>query len=289
MKIAFLASKVTLPTSPMRRDDFHEHVYTMEALRPAMEARGMSLQDIAWDDPTVDWTEFDLAIVGTTWDYWDRVPEFFSTLERIEAVTRLHNPSALVKWNSRKTYLKELEAKGARLIPTEWMETADERSVRAAFDALQTDDLVIKRQIGAGADGQHRLKRGDAIPDMPHPMMAQAFVPSIQTEGEYSFIFIDGEFCHCLVKRAAAGDYRIQSLYGGKEEPVAPPAEDLSAARAIISVLDKAPLYGRVDMVRGADDQLLLMELELIEPYLYPLEGSELGERMAAAVEKRLR
>lgn len=288
MKIAYLASAATLPNSPTRRDDYHEHVYMMDALRPAMEARGMQLHDVAWDDPAADWASFDLAIIGTTWDYWDRVPEFFSALEAIEDVTPLHNPSALVRWNSRKTYLKELEAKGARLIPTVWIDTADAAAVNAAFDALGADDLVIKRQIGAGADGQHRLKRGDPIPPMPHPMMAQGFIPSIQTEGEYSFIFIDGQFCHCLIKRAAAGDYRIQSLYGGVEEAVTPSAEDLSAAAAIISVLDEAPLYGRVDMVRGEDGQLMLMELELIEPYLYPIEGPELGERMAAAVARRL-
>ena len=123
---------------------------------------------------------------------------------------------------------------------------------------------------------------------MPHPMMAQGFLPTIQTEGEYSFIFIDGEFCHCLIKRAAAGDYRIQSLYGGKEEAVTPSADDLAAAKAIISVLDEPPLYGRVDMIRGKDGGLLLMELELIEPYLYPIEGPELGERMAAAAQRRL-
>ena len=288
MKIAYLASAVTLPSSPTRRDDFHEHVYTMDALRPAIEARGMTIEDIAWDDPDADWSSYDLAMVGTTWDYWDRVPEFFATLARIESLTKLYNPSALVRWNSRKTYLKELETKGAKLIPTNWIEIADEASVGLAFDHLQTDDLVIKRQIGAGAGGQHRLKRGDPIPEVPHPMMAQGFVPSIQTEGEYSFIFIDGEFCHCLVKRAAPGDYRIQSLYGGKEEAVTPTAEDLTAAKAIISVLNEAPLYGRVDMVRGDDGGLLLMELELIEPYLYPGEGPELGERLATAIEKRL-
>jgi hypothetical protein len=34
---------------------------------------------------------------------------------------------------------------------------------------------------------------------------------------------------------------------------------------------------------------LLLMELELIEPYLYPLEGPELGTMMACAVARRLK
>ena len=95
MKIAYLASAATLPTSPTRRDDYHEHVYTMDALKPAMAARGMELHDIAWDDPDTDWSSYDLAIIGTTWDYWDRVPEYFATLERIENVTKLHNSCLL--------------------------------------------------------------------------------------------------------------------------------------------------------------------------------------------------
>jgi hypothetical protein len=53
-------------------------------------------------------------------------------------------------------------------------------------------------------------------------------------------------------------------------------------------MLDEAPLYARVDMVRGDDGRLVLMELEVIEPYLYPVEGPRLGEMIAEAVRKRL-
>ena len=123
---------------------------------------------------------------------------------------------------------------------------------------------------------------------MPHAMMVQPFLPTIQSEGEYSFIFIGGEFCHALVKRAVPGDYRIQSKYGGTETPVDPPADDLSEASAIIAMLDEAPLYARVDMVRREDGRLLLMELEAIEPYLYPVEGPRLGDMIAEAVRQRL-
>jgi len=193
-----------------------------------------------------------------------------------------------VRWNSRKTYLRDLENKGAKLIPTLWLDVCDEAAAKAAFDALGADDVVFKRQVGAGAKDQHRVKRSEPIPVMPHAMMAQPFLPMIQTEGELSFIFIDGDFCHALIKRAQPGDYRIQSTYGGREEKIPPSADDLAAARAIIGTLDEAPLYGRVDMLRGADGGLLLMELEVIEPYLYPIEGPELGERLAAGVVRRL-
>ena len=287
-KIAYLASRVTLPGSPIRRTDAFEHDYMMDALRGPFGARGMRVEDVAWDDPKADWADYDAVIIGTTWDYWDRLDEFLAALERIEGQTRLFNGSSLVRWNARKTYLRELETKGAKLIPTLWLDVADEAAAKAAFGTLGADDLVFKRQVGAGAKDQHRVKRGEPIPAMPHPMMVQPFLPMIQTEGELSFIFIDGEFSHALIKRAQPGDYRIQSTYGGREEKITPSAEDLAAARAIIGTLDEAPLYGRVDMLRGDGGGLLLMELEVIEPYLYPVEGPELGERMAAGVARRL-
>lgn len=287
-KAAYLASRVTLPGSLIRRTDAFEHDYTMDALRPAFEARGITLDDVSWDDETADWASYDAVIIGTTWDYWDRLGEFLAALSAIEAKTRLFNPSALVRWNSRKTYLRDLEARGAKLIPTLWLDTCGEAEARAAFDQLGADTLVFKRQVGAGAKGQHKLTRGEAIPDMPHPMMVQPFLPMIQTEGELSFIFIDGELSHALVKRAQPGDYRIQSSYGGREEVLHPSAEDLAAAKSVLGALDEAPLYGRVDMLRGEDGGLQLMELEVIEPYLYPIEGPELGVRMAEAVAKRI-
>jgi hypothetical protein len=289
MKIAYLSSRVTLPGSPIRRSDAFEHDYMMAALVPAFAAHAMTLVDISWDDGDADWTSFDAAIIGTTWDYWDRLDEFLTTLERIGRQTKLFNPVELVRWNIRKTYLKHLEAKGARLIPTLWLETVTREDVENAFDTLASDDLVFKRQVGAGAKDQHRLKRSDPVPDMPHAMMAQPFLKMIQDEGEISFIFIDAAFSHALIKQAATGDYRIQSTYGGTEQPVDPSPADLAAAQAVIAMLESVPLYARVDMLRGQDGRLLLMELELIEPYLYPREGKDLGARMAAAVVRRVK
>jgi hypothetical protein len=123
---------------------------------------------------------------------------------------------------------------------------------------------------------------------MPHPMMVQRFEPAILTEGEQSFIFIDGQFSHALTKHAAEGDYRIQSSYGGFETVLAPAAPDLTAAQTIMSMLDTPPLYARVDMLRARDGGLMLMELELVEPFLYPIQGPELGGRIVDALLGRL-
>lgn len=288
MKIAYLSSKVTLPGSPLRRSDAFEHDYMMEALRAPFAAEGLTVEDVDWADENQDWARFDAALIGTTWDYWDQPELFRNTLARIEGQTRLYNSAALVRWNSDKRYLKELSNKGARTIPTLWIDQVGVDEFKSAFEKLGSDDLVFKRQIGAGADGQYRLSPTDTLPDMPHPMMVQPFLSKIQEEGEYSFIFIDGQFSHALLKQAKSGDYRIQSSYGGRETAISPSAEDLTEAARILGMLDEAPFYARVDMLRGDDEQMLLMELELIEPYLYPKEGPNLGKLMASALKARL-
>ncbi|MCI4646517.1 MAG: hypothetical protein MRY64_17175 [Hyphomonadaceae bacterium] len=288
MKIAYLASQVTLPGSPIRRSDAFEHDYSMAALGPALTAQGMALEAVSWDAPDVNWAGYAAVIIGTTWDYWDRQGEFLARLEEIEAATRLFNSSSLVAWNSHKGYLRDLEARGARLIPTLWIDKVTPERAADAFDTLGSVDLVFKRQVGAGAAGQYRLKHSDPVPEMPHPMMVQPFLPAIAEEGEISFVMIDGELSHALLKRPAAGDYRIQSSYGGVETPLEPSKADLAAAKAVLATLDETPLYARVDMLRAEDGGLLLMELELIEPYLYPLQGEELGQRLASAVARRL-
>lgn len=288
MKIAYLASKATLPGSPTRRSDAFEHDRMMDALRGPFAKKQMQVFDVDWADPDQDWTEFAAVIVGTTWDYWDHHDAFLETLKRIETSTRLFNSAALVQWNSHKGYLRSLEAKGARLIPTLWVDQVDAASAADAFTQLGSEDLVFKRQVGAGADGQYRLSPTRALPDMPHPMMVQPFLSRIQEEGEFSFIFIDGRFSHALLKTAKSGDYRIQSTYGGQETPITPDQADLADAEAVLKFLDETPLYARVDMLRGGDGRLLLMELELIEPYLYPLEGPDLGPMMADAIHRRI-
>lgn len=287
-RIAYLASQATLPGSPVRRSDAFEHDRMMAALRPAFAADGLEVEDIDWADPQADWSGYAAVLIGTCWDYMDRPSAFLEALRRIEGQTRLYNPAGLVAWNSHKSYLKTLESRGARLIPTLWLDRVTDADVARAFEDLG-DDLVFKRQIGAGAGGQHRLQKGQPVPDMTEPMMVQPFLPRIQSEGELSFIFIDGLFSHALLKQAADGDYRIQSSYGGVETALIPDPADLTAAEQVHAALRDPPLYARVDMLRDEDGSLLLMELELIEPYLYPVEGPELGARLSAGLIRRLR
>jgi glutathione synthase/RimK-type ligase-like ATP-grasp enzyme len=234
-----------------------------------------------------------LALIGTPWDYQDHPTEFLAKLEALEAAgVPVANAPAVVRWNCDKRYLRALADAGAPTVPTLWQENPGRAEVLAALDEFGTDSVVAKRQIGAGALGQHRFTRRDPPPEgwrMGHAAMLQPFLPAIVEEGEISLVFIDGSFSHALRKRAADGDYRIQSLFGGREESFTPDTAELAQAEAVLTALPfPAPLYARIDMVRLATGPLAVMEAEMIEPYLYPDHGPDLGERLAAGVARRI-
>ncbi len=287
MRIAYLSCALTLPDSPDRRADAFEHDQMVETLAPPFEGKGAQVVPLAWDDAKADWSEFDAALIGSTWDYQDRLEAFLGTLDRIESAIPLFNPTELVRWNCRKTYLRDLAERGVATVPTLWFDEPDEAAATRAFDRFG-DEIVFKRQIGANAEGQFRLRRGEPLPTFNHPMMAQPYIASIAGDGELSFVFVDGAFSHALRKTPAPGDYRIQSSYGGSESAYEPSRREQETAQAALEALDEMPLYARVDMVRGGDGSLLLMELELIEPFLYPLQSDGLGERLYEGLCRRL-
>lgn len=294
MIIAFLACPDTLPGSPTRRPDAFEHDLYLAALRAGFGDQGEVI-DIDWRAPLTELARFDLAILGTPWNYTEAKDAFLTRLGELEAAgVVVCNPLEVVRWNADKLYLKELEERGAATIPTLWPERAGPAEVLAAFDHFGTDRVVVKRRVGAGAIGQDSFTR--ACPpasdwSIEQAAMIQPFLPAIQREGELSFIFVDGALSHALIKQATGGDYRIQSLYGGIEVPLEPAPADRAAAAAIMASLPFAepPLYARIDMVRLDDGRLAVIEAELIEPYLYPQQGSQLGSLLAAGMMRRLK
>jgi len=294
MIIAFLACPDTLPGSPTRRPDAFEHDLYLAALRAGFGDRGEVI-DIDWRAPLAELARFDLAILGTPWNYTEAKDAFLTRLGELEAAgVVVCNPLEVVRWNADKLYLKELEERGAPTIPTLWPERAGPAEVLAAFDHFGTDRVVVKRRVGAGAIGQDSFTRASPPASdwsIEQAAMIQPFLPAIQCEGELSFIFVDGTLSHALIKQATGGDYRIQSLYGGIEVPLEPAPADRAAAAAIMASLPFAepPLYARIDMVRLDDGRLAVIEAELIEPYLYPQQGSQLGSLLAAGMIRRLK
>lgn len=298
-KIAVLASDNMMPGHPNEREDSFERDEEMGKLVPAFAAQGMELDLIRWRDAAEKSAEYDAMLPLLVWDYFEgNEAAFTAEMAKVEGQTKLFNRFKVLNWNSNKSYLDELEREGAPVISTLTVDRVTESGVARAFEELGTDTLVIKPQVGGGAWRQVLYKKGDPFPNKnelpPEAAMIQAFLPSVTEEGEYSFLYFGGEFSHGLIKRPKKGDYRIQSLYGGTEETYDPSSQERNAARAVLNALDFTPLYARVDLLRGLDGKLKLIELEMIEPYLYlgHAEG-EAGEnkgaqKLAKAVAKRL-
>jgi hypothetical protein len=288
MRIAYLCCEETASWSSKRRADAFEHDQSLEIFGPAFLARGLALEEAIWNDPGVDWTDFDGAVIGTVWDYAEQPEAFLKQLEHISSEVPLANQVAAVKWNLDKTYLQELERRGAPTIPTLWCERLADMDLASAYKRLAADKLVIKPVVGASGFDQFVAASGEA-PPADHPLwrqkvMVQPFLESIRSEGEISLIFFDGRFSHGLRKTPAAQEYRVQSIYDGREHDFMPSADDLDTAAAIMDALPFTTTYARVDLVRRQDGQLALMECELIEPYLYPNFDDSKGDRFAGAM-----
>lgn len=298
-KIAILASDNMLPGHAEEREDSFERDEEMGKIIPAFAAHGMEAQLVRWREIGARAREFDAILPLLVWDYFEgNEHAFLKQLGQADAVTQVFNNYKCVEWNSRKSYLDELERRGAPVIRTIILDRVKESDIIKAFDTLETDKVVIKPLVGGGAWKQVLYTQGEPFPAKdtlpPAEAMVQAFLPSVVEEGEYSFLYFGGQFSHGLIKRAKKGDYRIQSLYGGTEETYVPTQSERHAASAVLDALDFTPLYARIDLLRGRDGKLKLIELEMIEPYLYLAHAEgEAGEnkgaqKLAAALVKRL-
>lgn len=299
IKIAVLASANMMPGDPDERGDAFERDEQMGKLMPAFAEQSMELDLIPWREASSRASDYDAMLPLLVWDYFEGNEQAFLG-EMLEASreTLVLNTVNVLKWNAHKSYLDELAARGAPVIETINVNRITEANVASAFETLGADKLVIKPQVGGGAWRQVLYSKGDTFPPVselpPGEAMIQIFLPSVQTEGEYSFLYFGSEYSHALIKRPKDGDYRIQSLYGGTEETYSATDEEKKSAEAVLASLDEMPLYARVDLLRGLDGHLKLIELEMIEPYLYlphsKGEGADnIGaQNLAKALKRRL-
>jgi glutathione synthase/RimK-type ligase-like ATP-grasp enzyme len=263
-------------------------------LQEALTGLGIEAPALVWDDEGADWSAFDACLLRSTWDYHDKHDEFLAWTQSVSAKTQLWNPPDLVAWNSNKTYLRELEEVGVPTVPTVWLTPGDEEDLGALLESRGWDELVVKPAIDLGARNLKRaqgpkqgagalrkvLRRGEA--------MLQPYLPSIETSGELSLVYIDGALAHTVRKLPAPGDFRVQEIWGGTRTPVDPSAEELAIGDLVLNQVPEPPLYARIDLVDDLVGQPCLIELELIEPNLYMTEAPATANLLAQAIAKRL-
>ena len=247
-----------------------------------------------WTEPG-DLLGFDLVSPLIAWGYHRNCAMWFALLDRIEAEDIVMcNPVSVLRWNSDKSYLAELGTAGVATVPTLVSDALDQTALDRARATFDTQELVVKPPVSGGADGTFRLATNEPLPASVtgKRMMIQPFLPSIATEGEYSLFYFGGVFSHSIIKRPAAGDFRVQDQFGGYEEAVVAPAAAKALAQSALTATARITrtdvlAYARVDMLRDGDSNFRLMELELIEPSLFLRFADDKGAAFAKAMKAR--
>jgi len=251
---------------------------------------GWDVRTVSWRDTSVDWNDFDVVVIRTTWDYQRDPAAFLDVLQRIESSdARLENSLDIVKWNLDKRYLRELDGKGVQIVPTIWDVAYDEASLDKWLNQFGTNEIIVKPTVSATAEHTYRMREFEpALTDIftERSFMVQPFIKNIVAEGEYSLFYFSGEYSHTILKAPKEADFRVQEEHGGIISAVEPTGLLLQAGRKAFDVITPTPLYARVDLVRDETDNFALMELELIEPALYFRMDDESPKRFAAAMNK---
>lgn len=243
-------------------------------LLDALRQRGLDAHPAIWDDPEVDWSRFRLCVIRSTWDYHVRYDEFLPWAERVAAVSQLWNPIEALRWNTHKSYMRDLSARGIPIVPTTWIEAGSSAHLQTLLNLRGWERAVLKPAVSASAYSTMIVDR-DTINDAQElantllPMrdlMLQPFMQSVDTHGERSLVFIDGELTHAVRRPSVLRDGDPATE---KYRLVQPAEDEVQLGQDSLRAAGFPTLYARVDMVRDDDGKLRLMELELAEPSLW--------------------
>lgn len=249
-----------------------------ELFKKALIEMGHKVETHIWTDASVNWQKFDVCLPRSTWDYHKKRDLFLSWAEKISRHSKLINPLEVLRWNSSKDYLLELQQQGLPVVPTEIYSSFDE-GLKAAQKSLKKFGLIVlKPVISATSDLTYFISKSEDLNDAiatilrRGKMIIQPLLSSVTSDGELSLIYfkIDGRliYSHSVRKLPKAGDYRVQGEFGGSSEPIEATAAALEAAEKTVSLLPAGVCYARVDFLDWKTNPQI-GEIELVEPELF--------------------
>ncbi len=285
-----LATQAELPASEVDDAPLHR----------ALIRRGAHLDRPTWDDPAVDWGAFDAVLIRTTWDYAARRDRFVAWAEEVAARTALFNPVEVVRWNTDKRYLRDLQRAGVPIAPTVWLAPGPSPDVGALLAERGWTRGFLKPVFGQTA---RETLRFDASPAglaaarahldrlLPREgFMLQPYLSAVEREGEHSAIFVDGALTHVVQKIPVPGDYRVMDDFGATDRRATLDPDGHAVCRAALAAVPAAAplLYARVDLLRDDRGRWVLTELELVEPSLFFRHGPHAADALAASLMRRV-
>lgn len=243
---------------------------------PFFKEKNIEVYEVPWTH-NYNWSEFDLVIIRSTWDYQKKWYKFIEVLKQIQQQTLLANPLEVVLWNYQKNYLQELKIHSFEIVDSFFgdftLSQDDFENLQILWNSMY---LVIKPQISANADDTFILKGYEdyrkVIPIfINQPFIIQPYVNNIENEGEISLFYFHSNYSHSVKKQPKKGDFRVQEEHGGIISFYEPTTELLEIANSVNDFLEKkfgSLLFARLDFVYHSNIWKI-MELELIEPSLY--------------------
>jgi len=274
----------------------------LKILGAALERAGTQFHVVNWHD-SVDWSQYSAVFLRSPWDYHLRRDEFLDWLRTTSKITRVFNPYEIVEWNSDKRYLAELAAIGIPVVPTRFVSSADEMSVRDVLDEFG-DDIVVKPSVSAGSHDTLRYRAasstiGDIVAHVARIIaagsvaMMQPYESGIDGRGETGMVWLNGELSHAFRKGAilAVEPDMGNGLYATEDiGSRTATSDEVALGERIMAFLSQrfgaAPLYARVDVIPDVEGRPQLMELELVEPSFFLFTASGADDRVASAFAK---
>jgi hypothetical protein len=282
--------KIGILTSEENKNLINDDQKLLEAFRK----RDADVSPVVWSS-NPDWESFDSIVIRSPWDYARRWEEFSKVAETLSTKTKLVHPWDIVKWNADKSYLQKIGNDQIKKIPTIHYPEFNENNFKQSFQELNSEKVVFKPKVGAsGVDtfcvSKDEWKKVTNL--LNREVMAQPFIESIVSKGEYSLICFDHKFSHSVLKSATkSGEFRIQDQYGGIVKPYLPTETEIQAAQSFLNELE-AELgwhfpYARVDIAIESSG-MYLMELEVIEPELFFRHSQGGEDKFVSAILKHI-
>lgn len=275
--------------------EYEELYYDDQHLIPIFKKEGIDLVPIIWDQP-IDYNAFDLLVFRSAWDYHQKTERFTDWLKELEkSKVTVCNPVSIIQENYDKRYLKSLEEKGINIIPTKFFDTVSSINLKKILQENNWQKGIIKPTISMSAYHTYTFDKDDCNSLQAQlfdyygntAVMVQQFAPEIISEGEWSIVFYDKQYCLSVLKKPKKGDFRVQGELGGTLSVAEPPKAIIAEAKKVLESYSEDILYARIDGIIH-EGHFQLMEAELIDPELYFRTGEKGRYAFLKAIQKRL-
>lgn len=266
-------------------------------LEAALADHGASIQLLDGFSQQHDVSQLDAVLMLGCWGYHNEPQQYLDYIGWLESrgVTVL-NPPNVLRWNMDKRYLLDLQRQGVPVAPLRYYPPHARIDLAAEVRDAGYARYVLKPTVSANAN-KTRVCQGPpdaeacALADeiLQHcGLLIQPYFDALVTHGELSLLFFGGQYSHAVCKVPRPGDFRSQPTFGAHLSAFEPSPELIrQAEQAIAAIPSGASLsYARVDGF-VQDGRLQLVELELIEPFLFlrSVQSPQLAaERFAQSV-----